>query len=94
MSSESVRQYCSIEIAASSAGLSPARVRYLVRVGLVQPAVVERGRPLFGDIELARLRKVRRLMMDMGVNLAGVEIIMRLTDELSAARAGPSQSST
>ena len=94
MSSESVHRYCSIEIAASSAGLSPARVRYLVRVGLVQPVVVERGRPLFGDVELARLRKVRRLMTDMGVNLAGVEIILRLTDELAVARAGPSQQLT
>jgi MerR family transcriptional regulator/heat shock protein HspR len=86
MSSGSVQRYCSIEIAASSAGLSPARVRRLVRVGLIRPVVVERGRPLFGELELARLRKVRRLMTDLGVNLAGVEIILRLTDELAAVR--------
>jgi MerR family transcriptional regulator/heat shock protein HspR len=85
--SERVVQYCSVEIAAGVVGLSPARVRHLVRVGLVRPAVVERGRPLFGEDELARLRRVRRLMADLGVNLAGVEIILRLTDELAAARA-------
>jgi MerR family transcriptional regulator/heat shock protein HspR len=91
MSSQHVHRYCSIEIAATSAGLSAARVRHLVRVGLVQPAVVERGRPLFSEIELARLRKVRRLMTDLGVNLAGVEIILRLTDELAAVRRAPPQ---
>ncbi|MBV9327938.1 MAG: MerR family transcriptional regulator [Chloroflexi bacterium] len=87
----SVQQFVSIEIAASSAGLSPARVRHLVRVGLVQPAAVELGQPLFGDIEVARLRKVRRLTTDLGVNLAGVEIILRLTEELAAARGTTSQ---
>ncbi|HEY2596675.1 MAG TPA: chaperone modulator CbpM [Chloroflexota bacterium] len=85
--SERVVQYCSVEIAAGVVGLSPGRVRHLVRVGLVRPAVVERGRPLFGEGELARLRRVRRLMTELGVNLAGVEIILRLTDELAAARA-------
>jgi MerR family transcriptional regulator/heat shock protein HspR len=82
-----VVEYCSVEIAADVVGLSPARVRHLVRVGVVRPAVVERGRPLFSEMELARLRRVRRLMTELGVNLAGVEIILRLTDELAAARA-------
>jgi MerR family transcriptional regulator/heat shock protein HspR len=81
-----VTHYCSVEIAAGVAGLTPARIRHLVRVGIVRPAVVERGRPLFSESELARLRRVRRLMTDLGVNLAGVEIILRLTDELAAAR--------
>jgi MerR family transcriptional regulator/heat shock protein HspR len=59
----------------------------MVRQGLIRPPRVEDGRPLFGESELARLRKIRRLTTDLGVNLAGVEIILRLTDELSAVRA-------
>jgi MerR family transcriptional regulator/heat shock protein HspR len=82
-----VRSYCSIEIAAHLAGMSPARVRRLVRTGLVLPPIVERGRPMFGEVELTRLRKIRRLTTDLGVNLAGVEVILRLTDELSLLRA-------
>ena len=81
-----VQEFCSVEIAASTSGLSAARVRHLVRVVLIQPVRIERGRPLFGEVELARLRRVRRLMTDLGVNLAGVEIILRLTDELAVAR--------
>jgi MerR family transcriptional regulator/heat shock protein HspR len=62
------------------------RVRRLVRAGLVRPPIVERGQPLFGEVELARLRKIRRLTTDLGVNLAGVEVILRLTDKLYALR--------
>jgi MerR family transcriptional regulator, heat shock protein HspR len=84
---DQLQTYCSVEVAAHLAGLSAGRVRRLVRSGLVRPRVVEQGRPLFGDIELTRLRKIRRLTTDLGVNLAGVEVILRLTDELSELRA-------
>lgn len=84
---EQLQTYCSVDVAAHLAGLSAARVRRLVRSGLVQPRLVEQGRPLFGEIELIRLRKIRRLTIDLGVNLAGVEVILRLTDELAELRA-------
>jgi MerR family transcriptional regulator/heat shock protein HspR len=79
--------YCTAEVAAHLAGLSLTRVRRVVRLGLVQPAAREGGKPMFGEDELARLRKIRRLTADLGVNLAGIEIILRLTDELAALRA-------
>jgi MerR family transcriptional regulator/heat shock protein HspR len=71
--------YCSVDIAAHLTGMSPSRIRRLLRAGLVEPAVVVHGRPFFGHAELARLRKIRRLTDDLGVNLAGVEVILRLT---------------
>lgn len=73
--------YCSLAVAAHLSGLSTSRARQFVRSGLVAPAVIERGRPLFGAMELARLRKIRRLTEDLGVNVAGVEVILRLTEE-------------
>lgn len=76
---------CSLEVAAHLAGLSVRRVRYLVRAGLVQPAR-EAGKPMFGETDLARLRRIRRMTTELGVNLAGIDIILRLTDELSALR--------
>jgi MerR family transcriptional regulator/heat shock protein HspR len=82
-----LQTYCSIEVAAHLAGVPVARVRRLVRAGLVEPPVLEGGRPLFGEPELARLRKIRRLTGDLGVNLAGVEVILRLTEELAVQRA-------
>ncbi|HEY0581494.1 MAG TPA: MerR family transcriptional regulator [Chloroflexota bacterium] len=82
-----LQSYCSIEVAAHLAGVPVARVRRLVRSGLVQPSALERGRPLFGEAELARLRRIRRLTNDLGVNLAGVEVVLRLTEELAFLRA-------
>jgi MerR family transcriptional regulator/heat shock protein HspR len=81
-----LQTYCSVEVAADLSGLTVTRVRRIVRSGLVQPSLVQRGRPLFGEAELARLRKIRRLTAELGVNMAGVEVILRLTDELSALR--------
>lgn len=49
--------------------------------GLVQP-VRAGGQLLYRAEDLARLRRIRRLTEDLGVNLAGVEIILRLVERL------------
>ena len=74
-----------IEVAAERAGLPITRVRRYVRAGLIQPKQTEVGHG-FGEDDIARLRKIRRLTADLGVNLAGVDIILRLLDELADAR--------
>jgi DNA-binding transcriptional MerR regulator len=71
-----------LEAAARLVRLPPARVRRYVRIGLVQPTRLE-GRALrFGEAELARLRRIRRLGEDLGLNTAGVEVALRLLDEI------------
>ena len=80
-------QYYRIAVAARLVGLPPARLRRYVRAGLVQPTGEERGAPLLGERELARLRRMRRLTVDLGLNAAGVEVAMRLLDEIAALRA-------
>jgi MerR family transcriptional regulator/heat shock protein HspR len=57
-------------------------LRYYERAGLLQPAR-SRGRiRLYSFQDLERVRHIRRLVEDLGVNLAGVEVIMRLTDQI------------
>ena len=75
-----------LETAARLARLPPARVRRLVRVGLIRPARVEGRTAFFGDAELARLRTARRLGEDLGLNTAGIEVVLRLIDEIRALR--------
>jgi MerR family transcriptional regulator/heat shock protein HspR len=58
-----------------------------VRAGLVRPAQGAGAAALFGDEELARLRKIRRLREDLGINQAGLEVVVRLLDEVEALRA-------
>jgi MerR family transcriptional regulator, heat shock protein HspR len=75
-----------LETAALLVRLPAARVRRYVRVGLVRPTRLEGRTAFFGEDELARLRRIRRLVEDIGLNMAGVEIVLRLVDELEALR--------
>ena len=79
--------YCRVEVAAELVGLPTSRIRRYLRAGLVQPARAERGVPLLGEAELARLRRIRRLTDDLGINLAGVEVVLRLVEEIEGLRA-------
>jgi len=75
-----------LETAARLTRLPPARVRRYVRVGLIRPARVEGRIAFFSDAELARLRTIRRLGEDLGLNAAGVEVALRLVDEIKTLR--------
>ena len=54
------------------------------RAGLVEPARSKGRIRLYSLHDLERVRQIRRLTDEMGVNLAGVEVIMRLTDRIRA----------
>jgi|SoiMethySBSTD1v2_1073268.scaffolds.fasta_scaffold1704107_2 DNA-binding transcriptional MerR regulator len=75
-----------LETAARLSRLTPARVRRYVRVGLVRPSRVEGRTAFFSEAELARLRTIRRLGEDLGLNAAGVEVALRLVDEIRTLR--------
>jgi DNA-binding transcriptional MerR regulator len=64
-----------------------ASVRRYVRAGLVRPSRVEGRTAFFGESDLARLRKIRRLKQDLGLNSAGLEVALRLLDEIDTLRA-------
>jgi DNA-binding transcriptional MerR regulator len=65
---------------AAAAGISRAMLMRLVRSGLVEP--VAHGRGVFTAAAAARLRRMRRLRADLGVNLVGAAIILDLVDRL------------
>ena len=71
-----------LEAAARIARLPLARVRRYVRVGLIRPVRVEGRTAFFGEAELARLRTIRRLGEDLGLDAAAVEVVLRLVDEI------------
>jgi MerR family transcriptional regulator, heat shock protein HspR len=83
--------YCSLEAAARLVRLPPSRVRRYVRAGLVRPSRIEGRAALFSEAELARLRRIRRLRDDLGLNTAGVEVVLRLLDEIQTLRAALEQ---
>jgi DNA-binding transcriptional MerR regulator len=75
-----------LESVAEQVHVAPARIRYYVRIGLVTPSRIEGRRVYFGDTGLARLRKIRRLHDDLGLDRAGVEVALRLIDEIERLR--------
>ncbi len=78
--------YYRLDVAARLVGLSPVRVRRYVASGLVRPAIEDASGPLLSDAELARLRKIRRLRSDLGLNDQAIEIVLSLLDEVASLR--------
>ena len=71
-----------ISVAARLVGVHEQTLRYYERAGLVEPARSKGRIRLYSLYDLERVRQIRRLTDEMGVNLAGVEVIMRLTDHI------------
>ena len=71
-----------ISIAAELAGLHPQTLRMYEARGLVRPARTPGGTRLYSETDVERLRLIQRLTTELGLNLAGVEHVLRLEDEL------------
>ncbi len=72
-----------ISIAAKILGTQTYTLRYYERVGIIEPARSQGNIRLYSNRDIAMLRRIRSLMEDMGVNLAGVEVITRLTQHMA-----------
>jgi MerR family transcriptional regulator/heat shock protein HspR len=71
-----------ISVAADIVGMHPQTLRIYEQKGLVQPQRTPGNTRLYSEIDLDRLRLIQRLTTELGLNLAGVEHVLRLEDEL------------
>jgi MerR family transcriptional regulator/heat shock protein HspR len=62
--------------------LHPQTLRLYERVGLLKPSRSEGNTRLYTDSDLERLEVILTLARDMGVNLAGIEIILNMREKL------------
>ena len=76
-----------ISVAAELVGMHPQTLRIYESKGLVRPKRTPGGTRLYSERDLERLRLIQRLTTDLGLNLAGVEAVLRLEDELQRLRA-------
>jgi len=76
-----------ISVAAGLVGMHPQTLRLYEAKGLVRPARTPGGTRLYSDADVERLRLIQRLTTELGLNLAGVEHVLRLQDELHRMRA-------
>lgn len=72
-----------ISVAARMVGVHAQTLRYYERVGLIMPSR-SRGRiRLYSPRDVQRLRTIKSLIGDLGVNLAGAEVVLRLLRRIS-----------
>ena len=76
-----------ISVAAELVGMHPQTLRMYEAKGLVRPSRTPGGTRLYSDADVARLRLIQRLTTELGLNLAGVQHVLRLEDELRRAQA-------
>jgi MerR family transcriptional regulator/heat shock protein HspR len=74
-----------ISIAAELVGMHPQTLRIYENKGLVRPKRTRGNTRLYSEADLERLRLIQRLTGELGLNLAGVEVVLRLEDELRKA---------
>jgi MerR family transcriptional regulator, heat shock protein HspR len=76
-----------ISVAAELVGMHPQTLRVYETKGLVRPRRTPGNTRLYSEADLERLRLIQRLTTELGLNLAGVETVLRLQDELTRLRA-------
>ena len=74
-----------ISVAAEIVGMHPQTLRIYESRGLVRPKRTPGNTRLYSEADLERLRLIQRLTTELGLNLAGVEVVLRLEDELRRA---------
>jgi MerR family transcriptional regulator/heat shock protein HspR len=71
-----------ISVAADLVGMHPQTLRIYETKGLIRPNRTAGNTRLYSESDLDRLRLIQRLTNELGLNLAGVEQVLRLEDEL------------
>jgi MerR family transcriptional regulator/heat shock protein HspR len=71
-----------ISVAAKMVGVRTYTLRYYERVGIIEPSRSRGNIRLYSERDIARLKRVKTLVDDMGVNLAGVEVIINIMQQM------------
>ncbi len=72
-----------ISIAAGMLGIQTHTLRYYEKIGIIEPSRSRGNIRLYSERNIAQLRRVKTLMDDLGVNLAGVEVILRMAQRMT-----------
>jgi MerR family transcriptional regulator/heat shock protein HspR len=72
-----------ISIAARMLGIRTHTLRYYEKIGIIEPSRSQGNIRLYSDRDIAQLRQMKTLMEDLGINLAGAEVIMRMAQRIT-----------
>ena len=71
-----------ISIAARLVGMHQQTLRYYERAGFLEPKRTPGNIRMYSNRDINRIRTAQRLIDELGVNLAGVDIILRMSDQV------------
>ncbi len=74
-----------ISVAARMLGVRTQTLRYYERLGLVEPTRTRGNQRVYSRRDVERVQRIRNLMDELGVNLAGVEVILKLLNRIQDA---------
>jgi len=72
-----------ISVAARIVGIETYTLRYYERIGLVQPYRSKGKIRYYSESDIEHLRHIKTLMCDLGINLAGVEVVIRMAERMT-----------
>jgi MerR family transcriptional regulator/heat shock protein HspR len=72
-----------ISIAAKILGIRTYTLRYYEKIGIIEPQRSRGNIRLYSESDIARLKQIKALMDDLGINLAGAEIILRMAQRVT-----------
>lgn len=73
-----------ISVASEMLGIKTYTLRYYERVGVIKPRRSSGNIRLYSESDINLLRKVRTLIDELGVNMAGVEVILNMLQRMQA----------
>jgi len=72
-----------ISVAAKILGIQTYTLRYYERIGIIEPYRSQGNIRLYSERDMVLLRRVKTLADDMGINLAGVEVVLRMMQQMN-----------
>ena len=72
-----------ISVAARMLSMQTHTLRYYEKIGIIEPYRSRGNIRLYSEQDIVMLRRVKSFTEDMGVNLAGVEVILRMLENIS-----------
>jgi len=82
MNTEETEPRYAISIAAKMIGVRPHTLRYYERVGIIEPSRSRGNIRLYSNRDIVLLCRAKKLMDELGVNLAGIEVILRMLRQI------------
>jgi MerR family transcriptional regulator/heat shock protein HspR len=83
MTSEKEEPRYVISVAARMLGVRAYTLRYYEKIGIIEPHRSRGNIRLYSEKDIGRLRQMKTLMEDLGINLAGAEVIVRMAERLT-----------